>query len=77
MGLIRLTKKEILFIVKWGINTGILSLMLYIFIFVFIYGSLRLIEPNRIILLIEIILMIIGLILNLNELKRGVNNGES
>ena len=68
---IRLSKKEILFILRWGINTGILSLMLYIFIFIFIYGSLRLIEPNKVILLIEIILMIIGLILNLNELKRG------
>lgn len=62
-------KKDILFIIRLTINIVMVSLWLYILLKIYFDGGVILIEPNKIILIIEIIIMFVGIILNIFSLK--------
>jgi len=64
-------KKDILYILEWSISVGSIITLLIILSFIYIFGGVICREPNQTILISEIILMIIGIILNIKRLRFG------
>lgn len=58
-----------LFLIRWSINVASVILMLFIFLNIYMFGGVILIEPNLYILIPEIVIVIIGIILNIYAFK--------
>ena len=71
MVIYRLTRKDILFAIRWVINVICVIFALYILLLIYYYGIviIRIYEPNTVGLIIEIIVLTFGIILNIYRFR--------
>ena len=65
----KLTRKDILFGIRWAINTWCVISILIFLVYEYFYDVVRLLEPNKTLLLFEIIIIIIGIVLNIHRVR--------
>ena len=69
MVIVKLTKKDILFGIRWAINTWCVISILIFLVCEYFYDVVRLLEPNKTLLFFEIMVLILGIILNIHRFR--------
>ena len=65
----RLTRKDIIFGIRWAINTWCVFSILIFLVYEYLYDVVRLLEPNKTLLFFEIMVIILGIILNIHRVR--------